>query len=112
MSSTDKYQTGPQSIDQIVADLQRRVTTLETQPRLQSASIDAGGLTVREGNIRIADNNGIIRATFGKQLDGKYDFRVFDATGDARVKMGLLDSGNYGFNAKENGQNTFHEVPF
>lgn len=57
-----------------MADLQRRVRALEMSPRLQNASIGAGGLTVRDGGaIRILDQGGeprVVLDTDGLAVDG------------------------------------------
>lgn len=89
MSETSRYNTGPKDIIEYIKSLENRVSALEQMPRLQSASIDSGGVTVKTGAIR-----------------------VMDETGSIRLIMGLLPDGNYGINVKENGQNNFHEVPY
>jgi len=77
----DKYNTGAAPIDQVIADLQRRVAILEQSPRLQNASIDAGGLTVKGGAIRVTDPNGVVQVLLGKQADGSYGLGVLESSG-------------------------------
>jgi len=48
MSSSDKYNTGPDDIVSKIADLERRISALETVPRLSNASIDSGALVIKD----------------------------------------------------------------
>jgi len=65
-----------------IADLESRLSRLERTPQLNAG-------TINQGAIKVVDENGSVR-----------------------VQLGLLDDGNYGIKVKENGQDTFHEVPF
>jgi hypothetical protein len=77
----DKYYTGAAPLDQVIADLQRRLSVLEQMPRLQNAAINAGAL------------------------------RVIDASGNVRVVIGLLPDGTYGLQVREDPSVPLHNVP-
>jgi len=85
---SDKYNTGPDDIVKRISDLEARISTLERVPSLSSASIDAGGLTVKGGNIRVTDPSGVVQVILGLQSDGSYG-------------LGVLESGA-----------GFHQVPY
>lgn len=77
-----KYRREPPDIVARVLDLARRVERLERTPRLGTSAINSGALIIT------------------------------DATGDVRMRVGLLSDGTYGMEVKEDGQNNFHQVPY
>lgn len=67
----DKYNALPR-LETKFKDLEARVRTLETAPRLSSASVGEGGLIIQGGNIRIQDPNGNDQVRLGQLMDGTY----------------------------------------
>lgn len=63
----------PSTLEARIMDLERRMRTMETAPRLTSASIGEGGLTIQGGYIKIKDD-----------------------LGDDVVRLGALQNGSYG----------------
>lgn len=78
----------PQPLDalaSVIADLQRRVTILESRSR----SLGNGSLTV-------TDNNNDTVMVIGNLGNGAYGVQVLDDSGNTRTQMGKLPSGDYG----------------
>lgn len=82
MTSPGRYRNEPADIVEALDRLEKRVKVLEANPQIGSTTIDTGTL------------------------------RVKDNTGSIRVQVGLLSDSSYGIEAKETGQDNFHQVPY
>lgn len=76
----------PDTIGTMLHDLDRRLRALETSPRLTSASIKDGTLTVRD-----ADDD--VRLRIGRLPDGSYGMEQLNDDGDAAVNISTLAFG-------------------
>lgn len=79
-----------QQIARSLADLARRITSVERAARLPRSSIDAGSLAVTDGGaIRVMDNRGSEVVTIGDIGDGNYG--IASANGGLVVASDVLD---------------------
>ena len=100
------------SLRSIINDLQRRVYALEHAPRLTSASLHRGTLTILDDDKdplarlgvlpdnRVAqafydpDGNELIR--LGEQSDGRFAQTFYDASGNELIRLGEQSDGRFG----------------
>lgn len=90
-----KYNTGPDDLVSRLAALENRIATLERVPSLSNASIDSGGLNVKQGAIRVYDNLDQIRIAIGKLDDGNYDLAAYSSDGLSTVNLAQLAFGQH-----------------
>jgi hypothetical protein len=88
-----RYRTQTPDIVDSVKEIEKRLSILERTPQLANASIDARGLSIREGSIDVIDNDGNTRIRIGKLDDGSYDITAYSVIGNQTVNLAALAFG-------------------
>jgi hypothetical protein len=93
MSNIQQYRSVPDLLD-MIRGLEKRLSTMETNRRLGSSSIDNGSLIVNNGDVVIKDDTGVERVKLTHGINPSTYYRAANASDAVRARQVAFADGS------------------